>query len=148
MGVDREHLESALEHGLGRDDGLVSFGTQIYPEPLSFPTDIPAYFYEVRADAEPFAVYRATFVRYEPDPGTEAFRRRLDETRPKTTLDRRAETVPEDEREPWWNGYLVFTDLEPLPERILLSRFRVGKRPFDGTVVRRPLIVELPDERH
>lgn len=41
MGVDREHLESALEHGLGRGDRLPSFGTQIYPEPLSFPTDIP-----------------------------------------------------------------------------------------------------------
>ena len=144
MGVDREHLESAAREGLGSGGTLVSFGTETYPEPLSFPTDVPAFFYEVRAEAHPAATYRARFVRYEADPGTDEFRRRLDETRPKSTILRRDATLPVSEQEPWWGGYLLFTDLAKLSEPIPLSKFRLGRRPFAGVVVRRPLLVDWP----
>lgn len=144
MGVDREHLESAVREGLGRGGRLVSFGTEIYPDPLSFPTDVPAFFYEVRAEAQPAATYRARFVRYEGDPGTDEFRRRLDETRPESTIARRDPALPDGEQEPWWGGYLFFTNLVRLVEPIPLAKFRVGKRPFAGAVVRRPLVVDWP----
>lgn len=144
MGVDREHLESAISAGLGRGPRLVSFGTQLYPDPLSYPTDIPAFFYEVRADAMPFATYGGTFVRYSADDGTAEFQRRLDETRPPTTLARRDPSLAEEQQEPWWNGYLFFTDLEKLPQPMPLSQFTVGKGRLRAPSVRRPLIVDLP----
>ncbi len=142
MGVDREHLCSAIEDGLDRDGNVVSFGTEVYPDPLSFPTDVPAFFYEVRADAAPHATFRATFVRYEADPGTAEFRRRLDETRPLSTVRRRDPSLPDEEREPWWGGYLFFERLEELAQPIPLNHFQVKGRPFKPTVVRRPWHVE------
>ena len=36
MGVDREHLESAVDAGLGTADRPVSFGTSLWPEPESY----------------------------------------------------------------------------------------------------------------
>jgi hypothetical protein len=144
MGVDREHLESAVQGGLGRGDRLVSFGTEVYPDPLSFPTSVPAFFYEVRAEAAPFATYRGRFVRYEADPGTHEFRVRLDLTRPETTLRQRDPSLPDEQQETLWGGYLFFTDLEKLDTPIPLHEFRIGKRPFAGVVVRRPLVVDWP----
>lgn len=58
MGVDREHLRSAMEVELYRDGHLVSFATDVYPDPVSFPPDVPAFFYKVRAEAAPCATDR------------------------------------------------------------------------------------------
>lgn len=143
MGVDREHLEAAVDDGLGAPGRQVSFGTEVWPDPLSFPTGVPGFFYEVRAEVNPVASFRATFVRYEADDRTAAFWERLEPTRPSSTKWRRDDpSLPDSERETPWGGYLFFSGLVPLTEPIPLSRFRIKGRPLEAKVIRRPLHVE------
>ncbi len=144
-GVDLEHLRSALVEGLGTRERPVSFGTNAWPEPTTFPADIPIYIYGVTRGSEPSipaATFRGTFREYR---AAESFGlAELDATRPATTLARRDPTLPEEQQEPWWAGYLMVSDLEGLERPVPLSRFRIGGKAASLTVVRRPLLASLP----
>jgi hypothetical protein len=124
----------------------VSFGTSLWPEPESYPIGIPIYIYEVtRGLSESLAAaqWSGTFVGYR---RRERFATQadLDQTRPPTTIARRDTTLPEDQQEPDWAGYLLVADLKRLAEPVWLRQFRVaGDRRFSGAVVRHPQLAEL-----
>lgn len=150
-GVDEEHLRSAAEQ-IEAGWPLVSFGTDFWVEdarerPESWPEKIPIYFYAVTrglSESVPLATWAGRFVGYET---REAFRAKaLDRTRPPTAVARRDPNRPSAEQEPDWNGFLLVSDLRALEnsEWVPLGRFLVGGRPFRGTVVRHPMLCELP----
>jgi hypothetical protein len=150
--VHREHLVSAMQHGLGSNGRLVSFGTDFWSEdaranPETFPSPIPAFIYAAMDGAGepvPAATWRGIFVGYR---RAESFAPgQLDLTRPPSTLGRRDPMLPPEQQEPDWAGYLLVDGLRELSpsEWIPLPRFRIGGKPFAATVVRHPLLVEAP----
>jgi len=144
-GIDLEHLESAVGAGLGQGDRPVSFGTNAWPDPEAFPANIPIYIYGVTrgtVESIPAATWTGTFVGYR---RREHFadQQALDLTRPPSTIARRDPSLPDDEQEPEWPGYLMVTDLRRLEPFVSLRKFLVNERPFQGMVVRQPMLVEF-----
>jgi hypothetical protein len=152
LAVDREHLLSALDGGLGTRHRAVSFGTDFWTEdsrenPESFPSPVPAYIYAVMrgaAAAVPYATWQGRFLGYR---RAEDFRPgELDRTRPPTTIARRNPRLPLDQQETDWAGYMMIDDLHELETGhwIALQKFRIRGKAYAGTVVRHPLVVEEP----
>jgi hypothetical protein len=148
LGVDAEHLKSARDGGLGEEGRMASLGTNFWTEqeaerPENFPAGVPAYIYEVTrglGEAVPFAKWAGTLVGYRD--GSSLSAEEYDRTRPERTRHRRDPSLPLDEMEPDWAGYLMVADLHVLEEPVPLGRFWAKGRRC-GPVIRHPMLAEL-----
>jgi hypothetical protein len=112
LGVDAEHLKSARDGGLGEEGRMASFGTN----------------------------WAGTLVGYRD--GSSLSAEEYDRTRPERTRHRRDPSLPFDEMEPDWAGYLMVADLHELEEPVPLGRFWANGRRC-GPVIRHPMLAEL-----